>query len=137
MRLFVDTSTLFKKYIEEPGSAAFEDLLNGAAEIAVSPVTWIEMNAALERCREKRLVSPADDEKIHAEIRTDFAYLMRVVWNEALEDLAVRLIRKHSLRTLDAVQLASWILSEADLFVTSDEKLYREAKKAIRKAVLI
>ena len=45
MRVFVDTSALFKKYVAEPGGKAFEQVLEKATEIAVSPVTWLEVQA--------------------------------------------------------------------------------------------
>lgn len=129
--MFVDTSSLFKKYAEEPGSAVFEKLLSQAAEIAVSPVTWIEMNAAIERRFHNRSLSAEQAEWLRVEAKKDFAYFFQVLWNESLESKAVELLHRHALRTMDAVQLASGILSESNLFVTSDRRLYLEAKKVI------
>ena len=137
MRVFVDTSSLFKKYLDEPGSDAFEKVLNQATEIAVSPVTWIEMNAALERCVRHRFLSKEQAERLRIEIKKDFAYFGRILWNENLEDKALEMIRKHTLKTLDSVQLASAVLSESELFVTSDQKLYQEARKIVKHARFI
>ena len=54
MKLFVDTSTLFKKYVDESGSGDFDKLFGDAAEIIVSPVTRIEMHSAIAKyVREK------------------------------------------------------------------------------------
>lgn len=131
MKVFVDTSTLFKKYLDEPGSAAFDALLAKTTEIAVSPVTWIEINAALERCVRYKSLSSAQAERLRTEAKKDFAYFWQVVWNENLEEKAVDIIRKHALKTLDAVQLASGVLSQSALFVTSDQKLFEEAKKIL------
>ncbi|MBI2095157.1 MAG: type II toxin-antitoxin system VapC family toxin [Candidatus Omnitrophica bacterium] len=131
--MFVDTSSLFKKYAEEPGSDAFEGLLSQATEIAVSPVTWVEMNAAIGRRLRARSLSIKQAEWLSVEAKKDYAYFLQVLWNENLENKAVELVRRHALRTMDAVQLASGILSESTLFVTSDRKLYLEAKKVIRR----
>ena len=132
MRIFVDTSSLFKKYMEESGSEAFGKLLTDATEIAVSPVTWIEINAIVERCFRGRLLSREQAEQLRIEIKKDFFYFGRMLWNENLEAKAVEVVRSYALKALDAIQLASGILSEAELFVTSDQKLYKEAKKIIR-----
>ena len=134
MRVFVDTSSLFKKYVHEPGSLLFEGLIAEASEVAVSPATWIEMNAAIERRVSGSLLSVEEARWLRVEVRKDFAYFLQVVWNENLENKAVELIREHTLRTMDAVQLASGILSKSDLFLTSDQKLYKEAKKILRHA---
>ena len=97
MRLFVDTSSLFKKYVDEQGSDAFEKLIAKASEIAVSPVTWIEMNAAIERCLRGKHLTPEKAEWLRAEVKKDFTYFFLVVWNENLEKKAVELIRQHAL----------------------------------------
>lgn len=131
MRVFVDTSTLFKKYAEESGGDIFETILSRASQIAVSPVTWIEMNAAIQRRLTERSFSSEQANWLRIEAKKDFAYFFQVLWNENLENKAVEIVRKHSLKTMDAVQLASGLLSESELFLTSDRKLYKEAKKIL------
>ena len=137
MRAFIDTSSLFKKYVEENGSHTLDRLLNDVSEIAVSPVTWVEMNAIIaRRLREKALTSQ-QAAWLTSEARKDFQSFHRVVWNEALETTAAQLVSDYPLSTLDAIQLASGILSKASVFVTSDRGLYEEAQKEVRKAVYI
>ncbi len=123
--------------MDESGSDAFEKLLSKASEIAVSPVTWIEMNAAIERCMRTGALTSEKANWLRAEAKKDFTYFFLVLWNENLENKAVQLIRQRTLKTMDAIQLASGILSEAELFVTSDRQLYQAAKKIIRHARLI
>lgn len=137
MRVFVDTSSLFKKYLEEPGSDAFEKVLSKATEIAISPVTWIELNAAIERCIRNYSLPLEQAGRLQSEIKKDLSYFWRIQWNENLEARAIEIIHQHALKTLDSVQLASAILSESDLFVTSDRKLYLEAKKIMKHAQFI
>ena len=131
MKLFVDTSTLFKKYVDETGSGNFDKLFGEATEIIVSPVTRIEMHSAIAKyVREKRL-SEQDAKKLSIEIKKDFIFYSRVFWNDNLEEKSVEIAQSLSLKTLDAVQLASGVLSKADLFVTSDKRLFDEASKVI------
>jgi predicted nucleic acid-binding protein len=137
VRVFIDTSVLFKKYVAEPGSDAFERVLAKATEIAVSPVTRIEMDAAIERRLRDRTLSQEQAEWLRAEAGRDFAYFLQVVWNQNLERKAIELVSRYALRTLDAVQLASGVLSEAKLFVTSDRKLYTEARRVVRRALCV
>lgn len=137
MRVFLDTSALFKKYVAEAGGDTFEQVLAKATEIAVSPVTWIEVHAAVERRLRDKTLSREHAEWLRAEVGKDFAYFLQIVWNQNLERKAVELIRRYTLRTLDAVQLASGVLSEAELFVTSDHKLYAEARRIVRRALCV
>ena len=137
MRIFVDTSTLFKKYVDEAGSSDFDNLLNEATEIVVSPSTRIEMYAALAKCVREKSLPMEYAEKLRTEIKKDFIFYSRVHWNESLEEKAVEIAQKSILRTLDAIQLASGVLSKADVFVTSDKKLFEEANKVIRETRFI
>ena len=137
MRVFVDTSTLFKKYLDEPGKDVLDKVLTKATEIAVSPVTWIEINAAIERCVRNRLLPSGQAEQLRTEVKKDFTYFSCVEWNENLEAKAVEVVYQHVLKTLDAVQLASAVLSESEIFLTSDRKLYQEAKKIVKHAQFI
>src|SRR3989338_6883095 len=107
MRAFIDTSSLFKKYVEEDGSHALDRLLNDVSEIAVSPITWIEMNAVIaRRMREKSLTSQQAAWLI-AQARKDFQGFHRVIWSERVESIATRLVFQYPLSTLDAIRLAS------------------------------
>ena len=135
--MFVDTSSLFKKYVDESRSDAFEKLLSKASEIAVSPVAWIEINAVIERCLRSDVLDSKKAEWLRTETKKDFAYFLLVVWNENLENKAVQLVREHALKTMDAIQLASGILSGAEMFVTSDHQLHRAAKKVIQHVRLV
>ena len=137
MRAFIDTSSLFKKYVEEDGSRALDRLLQGISEIVVSPVTWIEMNAAIARRLRERSLARKDAAWLKAEARRDFQSFHRVVWNETLETTATDLVSHYPLSTLDAIQLASGILSKADVFVTSDHVLFENASREVRRAVRV
>ena len=137
MKLFVDTSTLFKKYVDETGSGDFDKLFGVATEIIVSPVTRIEMHSAIAKYVREKWLSEQDAKKLSLEIKKDFIFYSRVFWNDNLEEKSVEIAQSLSLKTLDAVQLASGVLSKADLFVTSNKRLFDEANKVIRKTRFI
>ncbi len=137
MRVFVDTSSLFKRFIQDEGSVALERLFEEASEIVVSPVTWMELNSALsKRVRDKSLTTKQFS-GVLSEAKKDFDFFSRVEWNESLEEKVAEMVNKVSLKTLDAIQLASGVISKADLFVTSDKKLFQVANTVIRETRFI
>lgn len=137
MRVFIDTSSLFKKYVEEAGSKELGRLLQDASEVAVSPTAWIEMNAAIARRLRNKSLTTEQATWLTLEARKDFQSFHRVIWSEPLETAATRLVCRYPLSTLDAIQLASGVLSKAEIFVTSDRGLFEEARKEVRKAVWV
>ena len=137
MRAFVDTSTLFKMYYEEAGSEDFKDLLEKISEIIVSPICWLEMNTTIHRLLNEKRISREQVKWLKEEMNRDFQYFSKIIWNENLETAAVEIGSKYYLKTLDSIQLAASALSKADLFITSDVKLYREAEKILKKVQFI
>ncbi len=137
MRVFIDTSSLFKRYIQEDGSLELEPLFQQASEIVVSPITWIEFNAALSRRSSYKALTSAQVSWAISEAKKDFEFYSRIGWNDNLEEKVIEIAQKFSLKTLDAIQLASGILSKVDIFVTSDKKLFEESKKVISKTRFI
>lgn len=137
MRVFIDTSSLFKRYIHEDGSLELEPLFQLASDMVVSPVTWMEFNVALCKRLSNKSLTPAQVSWAISEAKIDFKSYSCVDWNEDLEENVIRIAQKSTLKTLDAIQLASAVLSKADIFVTSDKKLFEEAKKVIRGAQFI
>ena len=134
MRAFADTSALLKKYVEERGSRQLEQVLGGVSDLVVSPVTWVEFNAAVARRLRGKLLTAQQSSWILSEAETDFRSYSQVVWGEELIEAATRMVRRHPLKTLDAIQLAAGVLSKPDLFLTSDRRLFEEARKVIQGA---
>ena len=137
MRLFIDTSSLFKRYADEPGTETLIKLITEASEIIVSPLTWIEMNASIERYWRHYRLPPEKANLLRVEIKKDFLALSVVTWNENLTDKAINLVRSFALKSMDVIQLASGLLSESDIFVTSDHQLHLAAKKVIKRVQFI
>lgn len=132
MRIFLDTSSLIKKYAEEEGSDDLEMLLKEVSEIIVSPITWIESRNYLSRMYREKIIDQKECLLLKNELKEDFNFFNRVLWSDALEQKAVEIVEERHLKTLDSIQLAAGILSHADLFVTSDNKLLKAAKKVLK-----
>jgi uncharacterized protein len=130
MKVFLDTSSLFKLYHRENGTEELMKLFNesGITAIYLALITKVEFNSVVwKKCRKN-------------EINESLAFLMiekfdkdSVKFNYVSEGNKLRqnarhLIGKHwekGLRTLDSIQLASALKmkNKIDLFLTSDNLL--------------
>ena len=137
MKAFLDTSSLVKKYVAESGSDRLEEQLENVGEIIVAPIYWLELNSALERRLHEKTLSAQQVTTIRREAGKDLHYFSRIIWNELLEQKAVELIKKYYFKALDSIQLAAGILSQADLFLTSDQNLYKTAAQELKHVKLI
>ena len=59
MTLYLDTSSLVKLYVAEPGSDAVRKLVDDATVVATSSIAYTETRAALARRRRERGLGPA------------------------------------------------------------------------------
>lgn len=121
----------------EKGSEEFERQLSSVREIIVAPFYWVEFHSAIARRRREKTVDAGEASRILQEAGKDLIYFSRVEWNEFLEEKALDLVGSYFLKTLDSLQLASGIVSGADLFLTSDRNLFVIARKELKGAKLI
>ncbi|MCX7759527.1 MAG: type II toxin-antitoxin system VapC family toxin, partial [bacterium] len=56
MVIFIDTSSLIKRYVEEDGSTKVDKYYKGKNEIFISPITPIEFKAALKRKLQEKTI---------------------------------------------------------------------------------
>ena len=137
MKIFFDTSAYVKKYIFEDGWEKLDGLLADTTAIVVAPVYLLEIRGVIQRKLRERLITPHQAYLIKQGVDHDYDYFEKILWDEPLEQSALALIEKYQLKTLDSIQLASAHFSKADMFVTSDQKLFQTAKKEIKSAVFI
>jgi uncharacterized protein len=128
---FADTSALIKRYVAETGSAWVRSWADPAADntVVISRLITVEMIAGLARRQRERSISAKDFTALRGRFISDadkFYTLigLRVHVLNAARDL----IPRHSLRTLDAIQLASALdarktLGTAITFVSADHRL--------------
>jgi len=129
MKIYIDTSSLFKKYHVEQGSGKILHIMKTAAQIIVSPLTHLEMMNTGYRFYFEKRITDAELELYCQSIHHDFQSFSVVPWDEDLKNLCLNLIKKHKSKTLDIIQLASGIKSAPHSFITSDKKQYKIAKK--------
>ena len=137
MIAFIDTSSLIKRYVREEGSDDLTEYMNQLTGAVVSPVTLIELYSGLTRRLNDRSLSLSGFQRIEEEMLRNFQHFNVVRWNDDLVIEAVAMVRRHKLRTLDAIQLASAKLAKAQQLLASDLSLTEAARKEIKKVIVI
>ena len=137
MRAFIDTSSLFKKYVEETGSKKLDELLGLVSEIIIAPITILEVNSILERRLKEKSLNSLDAKWIEKEFLRDYGFFGIVEFNDDLVRECIRVIRKHQLKVLDGIQLSSAIFSRPQLFIVSDIRLFEAAKKEMQRVEFV
>jgi predicted nucleic acid-binding protein len=108
--LFLDSSALVKRYIQEQGTAWLSQLLAMRAGNVhyVARITVVEVSAALARRRREGSLLAADVARAQAGLRKDMASLLEVIEiTSALLERAAVVADLRELRAYDAVQLAA------------------------------
>jgi len=131
--LYLDTSALFKLYVDEAGSDAVHAAVAAAESIAVCRISWAEaMSALARRGREVPADLDALDQAKDA-LRTDWPRFLVVDVNQLLVEQAGEFADTFALRGYDSVQLASAYLTQQRVqqtvtFACFDKRLSKAAK---------
>jgi len=136
MKVFFDTSSLFKLYHRESGTDELimlfkKGLIN---EILISEITKIEFSSVVwKKCR-KREIEDLDGETLIRKFNQDAVMFQFIDIDNTVVNVSKELIQKYwkfGLRTLDSIQLASAIQFEnsIDLFLSSDNLLLQIAEQ--------
>jgi predicted nucleic acid-binding protein len=132
MKIFLDTSSLFKLYHIEEGTKELMDLIrnNPIESIFLSEVTKIEFDSVVWKKFRKLEIDEKTVLKLIQNFEKDYFRFDFVNDNIRLRKRAKALIAKYGkdgLRTLDSIQLSSAIAikNSADLFITADKLLLK------------
>lgn len=118
MRVYLDSSALIKRVINEQESDALVEFVDAHYEqadlLASSSLAWVEVSrAVLARTKSAAAGQLIDDAMSGVDERSMSAEVVSVA----------RRIEPLVLRSLDAIHLATAVLIDADLVVTYDDRL--------------
>lgn len=123
MRVYVDSSALIKRSVEEDESDALEDALErylaDDAVLLSSSVAWIEVSRAL-RARIER--GSCSDDAVNQAVEGALSGVAERLVTGDVVGLARR-VAPPRLRTLDAIHLATAVLLDVDMVVAYDVRL--------------
>ena len=125
MITYVDTSTLLKLLIEEPGSARAAVIWDSADVVAAARVAHVEARAALAAAGRGGRLSPAQARRTKTELAGLWEQFTIVEITEGLVDEAGDLAEQEGLRGYDAIHLAAALQIGADLLTSADSVLCR------------
>ncbi len=121
MRVYLDSSALVKRAVTEAGSEqlrdAIDELRQGGDELCSSSVAWIEVSRVLRSRLENE--APA---RIVELVDTALSGVDQVPVGSVVASLARR-IGSPSMRSLDAIHLATASVIDADVVVAYDRRL--------------
>ena len=138
MTLYLDTSSLFKLYVEEPGSDEVRQDLVEAETVATSAVSYTEARAAFARLRRDGQLTPAMLLTVKRDFDADWSKLAIVEPTSALCRTAGDLAEQYGLRGCDSIHLATFLdvarerPREETRFSSFDRRLNRAAVAALR-----
>jgi predicted nucleic acid-binding protein len=131
--VYFDASAIAKRYVREKGSLKVRRLLASGLP-ATSRYSAVEIASALARRAREGAISREDCERAMAALREDLTAMLVVELTPEVVTRAQALLRRHSLRAGDAVQLASCLhlrheLEEPITLVVFDDRLAAAARK--------
>lgn len=113
--VYLDTSALLKRYINEAGAAQVRQLIEKADEVATGVIARVETASALARLVAARSITAKEGEKIWHEFSEDWEDITRLQITPQGIERATSLARQYSLRAYEAVHLAGAILWQEGL----------------------
>ena len=142
MTLYLDTSSLVKLYVAEPGSDAVRKLVDAASVVATSSIAYTETRAAMARRRRERTLRPAAFALAKKTFEAEWPKYFVVDVTLALCRQAAEFAERYRLRAYDSVHLAAFaeVAREAGVpdtrFSSVDHALNRAAKSLGRTLTL-
>ena len=138
MTLYLDTSSLVKLYVAEPGSDVVRADVDRATIVATSTIAYPEARAAFARRRRDGALSPSAFALAKRTFEEDWPKYFAVHVTEALCRTAGHLAERYALRGYDSVHVASFIEVARESgarnteFSSCDDRVNRAARRAAR-----
>jgi uncharacterized protein len=136
MKIFLDTSSLFKLYHKEIDTEIMEDIFskNNVTTIYLSEITKLEFVSTIWKKFRTKEISLLDAENTLALFELDSDKYDFIKTDTLVIERSNRLLKKYGvsgLRTLDSIQLSSalTIKNNADLFISADKLLVELLKE--------
>lgn len=117
--------------MQESGSKELEELFDLITpEVFISTLAFVEFAAAMGRKLLNKEISRINASKAIKELEEDwYNVFTKIPLDDSLAETAAAIALEYSLKGADAVHLASAQATGTELFVASDDRLIRVAKK--------
>jgi uncharacterized protein len=131
--IYLDTSALIKRFVNEKGSPLVQSIVEGREAIATAKIAYAEIFAGLARKLRGNDLSKAQYAVACRQFESDWQAYLRIALEDAILLSARDLIQRHPLRGFDAVHLASALRLKTALggeitFAAADGRLLKAAE---------
>jgi predicted nucleic acid-binding protein len=122
VKVYFDTSSFVKRFVDEVGSKQVDDVIQKASEIGLSIICFPELMSALNRKLRSELITKEIYLDLKSEIMEDIKDADIINLTPEVINKTTKLLENNFLRSLDAMHLACALEWKAELFVSSDER---------------
>lgn len=128
LNVFLDSSALAKRYVEEKGSDRVDAILSAAAALGVSVIGLPEVVSSLCRRRRERRLSKDQYVDAKRSLFFDLEDASVIELTDQVIARSVELLERWPLRSADALHIACAAEWSAQLFVSADGRQCRAAR---------
>jgi predicted nucleic acid-binding protein len=122
VRVFFDTSSFVKRFVEEVGSERADEITQAASQIGLSIICFPEIISVLNRKLRAELITEEIYLELKYEVFEDIKDAELINLTPAVLSRITKLLETNNLRSLDAIHIACALEWQAELFVSSDAR---------------
>ena len=130
MRTFLDSSSFAKRYIDEAGSEIVDEICQQTSELGLGIICVPEIISALNRRLREKGLSRSEYQTTKRALATDVRDAVIVNLTSSVISSCTTILESNPIRAMDALHVACALEWEADLFVSSDSRQIKAARKA-------
>jgi len=130
VKAYLDSSAFAKRFVEEEGSASVETVCSQASELGLSVLCVPEVVSALNRRKREHALTAVQYGEAKRRLLDDVRDAVLVHLIPSVIGSAIRVLETSPIRAMDALHIACALEWGADLFVSSDDRQLKAAKKA-------
>lgn len=130
MKTFFDSSAFAKRFIEEDGSDIVEEICMQTTSLGLSIICLPEIISALNRQVREKKINRRDYGVIKKRLLEEIQDAVIINITPKVIFKSLELLENNVLRTMDSLHLACAIEWNSDLFVSSDQRQIKAARKS-------
>ncbi len=130
MRVFFDTSSFVKRFVEEVGSKQADDIIQKSSAIGLSIICYPEIISALNRKLRSEFITEETYFDLKRDILEDIEDADIINLTPSVLKKTTELLEGNILRSLDSIHIACALEWQSELFVSSDERQVTAAVKS-------
>ncbi len=122
MKIFLDSSSFAKRFVEEEGSEEVEAICDGASKLGLAVLCVPELVSAFSRRRREGSLTQSQYGMAKRRLMEDVRDAEIIHLTTAVVVSSINVLETTPVRTLDALHVACALEWEAELFVSSDKR---------------